>query len=455
MDTPAPPSPDNDFDLATLEARAQQLVEAAQKAGADGADAIVAASRAAGIDVREGKVEEAEGAENNAFSLRVFVGHQTASVSANQGDDPGLLAKRAVAMARVSPPDPLVALADEDLLARSVEDLDLYDATEPDHAHMEGLARACEEAALAVPGVAKSSGASFGRALGGTVLATSHGFLGSYRSSRFSLSVSVVAGEGTAMERDYDFDSMRHFTDLRHGAEIGRKAGEKAVARLNPRQVKTQTATVIFDPRMARGLVGHVAGALNGASVVRKTSFLRDRMGEVALGPQITIVDEPHLRRGAASRPFDGEGVANDDLTLVKDGRIENWLLDGRNARALDRITNGRANRAGSGTSPGSTNLTLLPGATSRADMIGSVKSGFYVTELIGQGVNMVTGDYSRGASGFWIENGKLTFAVSEVTIAGKLQDMFARMVPADDLEKRFGTNAPTIAIEGMTIAGR
>lgn len=449
------PVPEDGFSLAPLEERALQLVEAAKSAGADGADAIVAASRAAGIDVREGKVEEAEGAENNAFSLRVFVGHRTASVSANQGDDPRLLAERAVAMAKVSPPDPLVALADQGLLAKDFPDLDLYDPTEPNHAHMQELARSCEEAALAVPGVAKSSGASFGRALGGTVLATSHGFLGSYRSSRFSLSVSVVGGEGKNMERDYDFDSMRFFADLRDGADIGRKAGEQAVARLNPKQVETQTATIIFDPRMARGLVGHVAGALNGASVVRKTSFLRDRLGEVALSPQITILDEPHLLRGSASRPFDGEGVTNSDVTLVENGRIANWLLDGRNARALNMTTNGRANRAGSGTSPGSTNLTLLPGKTSRADMIGAVKSGFYVTELIGQGVNMVTGDYSRGASGFWIENGELTYAVSEVTIAGKLQDMFARMVPADDLEKRFGTNAPTIAIEGMTIAGK
>ena len=450
-----PKTSEETFDLSPLQDRAAALVEAAKVAGADAADAVVAASRSTGVEVRDGAVEETEGAENNAFSLRVFVGQRSASVSANMTGDPAALAERAVSMARVAPEDRHSGLADSDNLAKEFPDLDLFDPTEVSFDQMRDAATACEEAALAVAGVTKSSGASFGRSLGGSVLATSHGFLGSYRASRFSLSVSAVAGEATAMERDYDFDSMHHLGDLRDGADIGAEAGRRAVERVNPKQVATQTATVIFDPRIARGLVSHLAGAVNGASVARKTSFLRDDLGNQVFSPNVTIIDEPHLVRGTSSRPFDAEGVRGESLNLVENGVLQSWLLDTGTGKELGLSTNGRANRAGSGTSPGSTNLTMLAGKRSREDMISNVKSGFYVTELIGQGVNLVTGDYSRGASGFWIENGELTYAVSEVTIAGKLRDMFARIEPASDLEKRFGINAPTIAIEGMTIAGQ
>ncbi len=257
------------------------------------------------------------------------------------------------------------------------------------------------------------------------------------------------------MERDYDYDNQHHMEDLRNGREIGQEAGERAAARVNPRQVETQNATIIFEPRMARTLVSHFAGAINSSSIVRKTSFLRDDLGNRIFQPGISIIDEPGIIRGAASRPFDAEGVTGDDLKLIDDGELTSWLLDSFHARELDLQTNGRANRSGSNTVPGSTNLTLEAGVLSRADMISSVKSGFYVTELIGQGVNLVSGDYSRGASGFWIENGELTYAVSEVTIAGNLRDMFSRLVVGDDLDKRFGTNAPTVMIEDITIAGR
>ncbi len=443
------------FDLKFLQDRAAALVEAARRAGADASDAVVAASRSTGVDVRDGHVEESEGAENNALSLRAFVGRRSASVSANMTGDLEQLAQRAVAMAKVSPEDPHAGLAQQEDLAADIPDLGLHDDTELDFATMRDFAIDCETAALAVPGVSKSSGASFGRSLGGSVLAASNGFVGSYRSSRFSLSVSAVAGEASAMERDYDFDSQRHLSDLRGAVEIGTKAGERAAARINPQQVDTQSATVVFEPRMARSLVSHFAGAINASSIVRKTSFLKDNLNQSVFASGVDIVDEPHIPRAAASRPFDAEGVSGKTLSLVQDGVLNHWLLDSSTARALGLSTNGRANRAGSGTAPGSTNLTLRAGQTTQQDMIASIKSGLYVTELIGQGVNMISGDYSRGASGYWIENGELTYAVSEITIAGNLRDMFARLQPANDLDTRHGTNAPTVMIEGMTIAGR
>lgn len=443
------------FDLTELQDRAAALVEAAKRAGADACDAVVAASRSTGVDVRDGAIEETEGAENNSFSLRAFVGDRSAAVSANMSGDPAELASRVVAMAKVSPEDKFGGLADAGQLATDIPDLDLFDDSEPDFDAMRDAALACEAAALEVEGVSKSSGAGFGRSLGGSVLATSNGFVGSYRASRFALSVSVVAESDGAMERDYDFDSQHHLSDLRMAADIGAKAGERAAKRINPQQVDTQTTTVIYDPRIARGLVGHFTSAINGAAIVRGTSLLKDKLNERVFAPGISIVDQPHVKRGIASRPFDGEGIAGEDIELVKDGVVQHWLLNSAAARELDLVSNGRASRSGSGTSPSSTNVTLQAGSRTPQEMINSLESGFYVTELIGQGVDLITGDYSRGASGFWIEGGEITFAVSEVTIAGNLIDMFAKMEPANDLETRYGTNAPTIMIEGMTLAGR
>ncbi|MEP1209966.1 MAG: metallopeptidase TldD-related protein [Rhizobiaceae bacterium] len=443
------------FDMLMLQDRAAALVEAANRAGADACDAVVAASRSTGVEVRDGELEETEGAENNAFSLRAFVGQRSASVSANMTGDPAALAERVVAMAKASPENKFAGLAGADMLATELVDLDLYDDTAPDFDAMQDMALACEAAALEIDGVSKSSGASFGRTLGGSVLATSEGFVGSYRASRFGLSVSVVAGDGTAMERDYDFDSQRHLKDLRSAQDIGAIAGQRAARRVNPRQVDTQTASVVFDPRIARGLVSHFAGAINGSAIVRGTSMLKDSMDQSVFATGVTIVDEPHVIRGMSSRPFDAEGVCGASLKLADDGVLKSWLLDSTTGRELGLASNGRAGRAGSGTSPGSTNLTMLAGNRSPKEMISNIKSGFYATELIGQGVNLITGDYSRGASGFWIEDGELTFPVSEITIAGNLKEMFAAIEPANDLDRRFGTNAPSILIEGLTIAGR
>ena len=441
-------------DAARLTDRVAALVEAAKKAGADAADAVAVRGRSTSVSVRLGKVESTNASEGDDVSLRVFVGKRVASVSATASSDPAALAERAVAMAKVSPEDPYQGLADASLLARTVRDLDLYDPTVVSADQLRESALAAEEAALAVPGVTNSGGSGASAGLGGLVLATSHGFVGHYVGSRFGRSASVIAGQGTGMERDYEYSSRPHFADLDSAEEIGRNAGERAVRRLNPRKAKTGTVDVVFDPRVARGIAGHLAGAINGASVARKTSFLRDRMGQQVASAAITVTDDPALLRGQASRPFDGEGIAGEKLLMVEKGVLNHWFLSTSAAKELGLTTNGRGARSGSSVTPSSTNLAIEAGDKSREEIIKSLKSGFYVTEVFGQGVDMITGEYSRGASGLWIENGELTYPVAEVTIASNLKDMFLRMVPASDLDRNYATASPTLLIEGMTLAG-
>ena len=444
------------IDSGSLLARAGDLMDLALKAGADAADAVVVRGRSQSVNVRLGKVEGTESSESDDFSLRVFVGKRVASVSANPGFDLKVLAERADAMAKASPEDPYASLADENDLARTWPDLELFDATTVGADELTAAALEAEEAALAVEGVSNSGGSGASSGMGGLVLVTSHGFEGAYSASRFGRSVSVIAGEGTRMERDYDFDSRLYFADLRDAAEIGREAAERTVRRINPRQVPTaKDVTVVFEPRMARGLVGHIAGAINGAAVARKTSFLRDRMGKQVLKAGLSVTDDPLIVRGSSSRPFDGEGVRGERLVMIEDGVLQQWFLSTSTGRELGLSTNGRGVRGGTSVSPASTNLALEPGDIAPEDLIRSIGTGLYVTELIGQGVNMVTGEYSRGASGFWIENGEIAFPVSEVTIASNLKDMFLRLTPANDIDRKFGVAAPTIAIEGMTLAGK
>ena len=443
-------------DSENLLSRASELIDLARAAGADKADAVVMRSRSSSVSVRLGKVEGTEMSESDDFSLRVFVGQKVATVSANPGFDLKAVAERAVAMARVSPEDKFACLADEADLARTYPDLDLFDPTEVSAAELTDRALAAEAAALAVSGVSNSSGAGASAGMGGLVLATSHGFAGVYSASRFGFSVSVIAGEGTGMERDYDYSSELFFSELEDPAEVGRRAGERAVRRLNPRQVPTaEGLTVVFDPRVARGIAGHIAGAINGASVARKTSFLRDKMGQQVLKSGLSVTDDPLIVRGSSSRPFDGEGVTGGKLTMIVDGVLKHWFLSTSTGRELGLPTNGRGVRGGSNVTPASTNFALEPGDIAPEELIRSVGNGFYVTEVIGHGVNMLTGEYSRGASGFWIENGELTHAVSEVTIASNLKDMFMRIVPASDIDRSYGTASPTIAVENMTLAGR
>ncbi|MCC6890629.1 MAG: TldD/PmbA family protein [Hyphomicrobiales bacterium] len=445
------------LDQTALSELAERLVMAARRAGADAADVVAVRSMSLTAGVRDGEVEQSERAESDDVGLRVFVGRRSAVVSTNDiAGDVMPLAERAVAMARVAPEDRFAGLADTAHLAQSVPELDLLDAEMPPVAVLEDRALRAEAAALAVKGVSKSEGATASASIGGMVLATSHGFRGAYLVSRFGVSMSAIAGEGTAMETDYDYSSALHAADLETPEKVGRTAGERAAARLNPRKVETTRVPVIYDRRVASSLIGHLASAVNGSAVARKTSFLKDKHGERLFRPAIRVIDDPLRRRGLRSRPFDGEGVAGRRLALIDDGVLTSWLLDSATARELGLVTTGHAQRGvSSPPAPGATNLYLEAGPTSPEALIADIAQGFYVTGLIGMGVNPVTGDYSRGASGFWIENGQRTYPVSEVTIAGNLIALFANLTPASDLEFRQGIDAPSVRVEGLTVAGR
>ena len=446
------------LDQSALTDLAERLVQAARKAGADAADAVAVRSMSQAVEIRDGAVEESERAESDDVGLRVLVGRRQAVVSTNDVSNAAVatLAERAVAMARVAPEDPYAGLADRQMLASEIAELDLVDPNLPKVAQLEDLAQRAESAGMAVTGVSKSGGASASAGIGGMVLVTSDGFHGAYLGSRHGVSMTAIAGEGTAMERDYDFSSALHGDDLDAPEQVGRKAGERAVERLKPRKVATKRVPVVFDPRVAGSLLGHLTAAINGNAIARKTSFLRERLGQQIFARGIDIIDDPLRVRGLRSRPFDGEGVAGQRRKLVDDGVLTTWLLDCATARELGMATTGHAHRGVSSTpSPGATNVHLAPGTLSPAAMVGEIDGGFYVTDLIGMGANIITGDYSRGAAGFWIENGQRSYPVSEVTIAGQLAEIFRTLTPANDLEFRYGTNAPTVRVEGLTVAGQ
>jgi PmbA protein len=445
------------LDQSDLTNLAERLVSAARRAGADQADALAVRSVSLSVEVRDDAVEESQRSEGDDLGLRVIVGHKQAVVSTNdlKGDGFDALAERAVAMARAAPDDRFAGLADRTQLAQQLPSLDLIDPDMPDVALLETRAREAEAAGLAVAGVTKSGGASASAGIGGLVLVTSHGFHGATIASRHGIAMTAIAGDGTGMERDYDFSSTLHASDLEAARIIGRRAGERAVKRLNPRKVATRRVPVVFDSRISGSLVGHLASAANGSSVARQTSFLREKLGEKIFASGIEIIDDPLRLRGLRSRPFDAEGIAGHARKLVEDGVLKTWILDCATARELDMETTGHAQRGVSSTpSPGASNLHMTAGSRSPEELIADIEDGFFVTDMIGMGVNLVTGDYSRGASGFWIENGERTYAVSEVTIAGHLSEMFASLVPAKDLVFRYGTNAPTLRVEGMTVAG-
>jgi PmbA protein len=434
-----------------------RLIRAARTAGADAADALLVEGVSAGVSCRLSKVEDVERAEATNLGLRVFIGQRVAFVSSSDISERGLaeLPERAVAMARLAPEDKFALLAPRELLAKTVPELDLEDAHEPSAAALVDSARAIEAAAMAVKGITNSEGGSASFSRSAIALVTSEGFSGRYAATSHSIGVSVLAGEGTLMERDDDYSSARHLADLEGAESVGTRAGERAVMRLNPRKAKSQAVPVVFDPRVSSGLVGHFAGAISGSSIARGVSFLKDRMGEQVFAHGVSIIDDPHRMRGLRSKPFDGEGVRNRRWALIEDGVLKTWLLDCASAKQLGLTTTGHAARGiGGPPMPSTTNLYMAPGKLTRDTLIEDIREGFYVTEMMGQGVNGVTGDYSRGATGFWIENGRIAYPVSEVTIAGNLKDMFRNLTPANDLVFRYGANAPTVRVEGMTLAG-
>jgi len=438
--------------------RARDLVERARRAGVDAADAVYSASASEGIQVRLGKLEDVERSESEHIALRVFVGRRSASIGSSDLSPQALdeLAARAVDMARAAPKDPYAGLAAAELLTHGPwTDLDLVDRDEPSPEQLRAVALEAEDAARAMPGVTNSDGASAASGGGVFALATSHGFTGAYASTTQTISASVVAGEGSAKQRDSAWRSARHAADLPPPSEIGQLAGERAAARVGAGRVKGGALPIVFDPRVSSSLVSHLLGAISGSAVARRSSFLLDKLGQPLFKPGVAIVDEPHRPRGLRSRAFDGEGLPTAASHLVEDGRVTGWLCDTASARQLGLQPTGHAVRHGGG-APGVTvgNVHLTAGPLSPAELMADIADGIYVTELIGQGVNGVTGDYSRGATGFRIVDGALAGPVAEFTIAGNLIDMFAQLTPASDLEWYRAINVPTLRVDGMTVAG-
>jgi PmbA protein len=433
------------------------LIAKAKRLGADAADAVLFEGASISHSRRLGKTEKLERSEGYDLGLRVFFGKRQATVSSNDRSPAALdeLAERAIAMARVVPEDPYCGIAAPEELARDIPKLDMVDPAEPTTEMLIERAAAAEDAARSVPGITNSEGASAGWGRSKMVLAASNGFTGSYDASGQGVSVAVVAGTGTEMEQDYDDTQAVYGADLEDAAAVGKRAGERAVKRLKPRKVASQKVPVVFDPRVARGLLGHLIGAISGPAIARGTSFLKDKLGQPIFAKGITVREDPHRPRGLRSKPFDGEGIANRRRAIVEDGVLTTWLLDLASARQLGLKTTGHAARGtGSPPGPSPTNLWLEPGPLGPPALMAEIAQGFYVTELMGMGVNGITGDYSRGAAGYWIEKGAIAYPVSEVTIAGNLKDMFLHLAAASDLEFRTGFDAPTVRIEGMTVAG-
>lgn len=446
------------FSTVDAQSRVADLVAAAKRAGADAADAVYFRNASTEVQVRLGALEDVGRSDGEDIGLRVFVGKRSASVSSSDLSKDALsaLVERAAAMAREAPEDEFAGLAPEEMLLKGdAVAIDGNDGNDPTPAALKERAQAAEEVARSIAGVTNSegAGASAGRTM--MALATSTGFARAFETSGYGCSASVIAGEGAGMQRDYGYHSARHLSDLEGPEIIGRRAGERAVQRLNPGKLPSGPMPVVYDPRVGSSLIGHLAGAITGSSIARKTSFLLGKRGTQIFASGITIRDDPHRLRGLRSRAYDGEGLPTAAMDLVSDGILQTWLIDSAAGRQLGEAPTGHAVRGGSGApGAGTSNLFLQPGDVTVASLIADIKLGVFVTELIGQGVNMITGDYSRGASGFAIRDGQLAEPVAEITIAGNLTDMFLALTPADDLVFRQSTDVPTIRIDGMMIAG-
>lgn len=434
------------------------VLDYALRAGAQEADVLVVERESLSLSWRLGELQAVERKESWDLGLRVIVDGRQGCAATSRDDRSSLeaLVDELVASTRRLPLDPFAGLAAPSELAREVADLDLLDPAEPDLAQLTAIAGEAEAAARAHPAIENSDGASAGWSRSTFRLAASNGFSGTYRRSSHWLGVTVLAGQGTAMERDSEWRQATHRADLPEAASIGRTAAERTVGRLGPRKVDSASVPVVFEPRVASSLLRHLAGLISGDAVAKGSTFLKDAVGEPLFGPDIVISDDPSRRRGAASRPFDAEGLPGAPRRLVDAGVLTGFLLDCSTGRRLGKRSSGHASRAPGGPpSPAATNLALQPGSRPPAQLMGDIKDGFYVTDLMGMGLNPITGDYSRGAAGFWIRDGELAYPVSEVTIAGNLRPMFGSLTVADDLELRGSCDAPTVRVEGMTVAGR
>ncbi|MET0546646.1 MAG: TldD/PmbA family protein [Caulobacterales bacterium] len=436
----------------------EAALDAAKSFGAEAADAVASRSISLAVEVRLGKLETVERSESASLGLRVLVGRQQAAAATSDLRPQSVrdLAERVTAMAKAAPEDPYCGLAPNELLGKSTADLDLFDPSEPSAEDLEQRAIATENAAMAVAGVTNSSGAEASWGEGDGAFAASNGFRGAWRASSHSLGVSVIAAADGAMERDYEGRGARWREDLPSPESIGKKAGERAAAKLGSRKLDSQKINVIFDRRVSGGLIGSMLGAISGSAVARGVSFLKDKLGQQVFASGIDIVDDPFRRRGFGARQFDGEGVMGQTRKLIDDGVLTTWLLNCAAARQLGLQTTGHASR-GVGSPPGidSNNVHLKPGDQSPEQMMQTVKKGLYITESFGPSLNSNTGDYSAGVAGFWFEDGAIAFPVSEITVAGNMLDIYRRLVPGSDLEFRGGVNAPSILVEDLTLAGR
>ena len=445
----------NDKDIMNL------LIDTAIANGATSADCVLSRSRGVSITRRLGKDENIQRYEDFDTGLRVFVGNKISSVSTNENSEEALreVAKRAVEMAKIAPEDEYSFIASKELLQNfPIQEgifIDSYDSVEPSVDLIRDRASEVEDIALSVKGITNSDGADSSWGEGETLLMTSNGFFGSSKKSNHSVSVVVIAEKNGKMERDYDYSSKVYGEDLKDGEKIGREAAKKTLARIGAKKPVTGQYPVIFDPRVSRSIASHFASAINGSSIARKTSFLKDSLNDKIANESITLIDDPFLKRGLGSRLFDAEGLGTSKHVLIENGVLKNWLLDLSSARQLNILPTANAKRGISGPPvPGTTNLILLPGEASPESIISSISNGFYVTDMIGSSVSIGTGDYSRGASGYWIKIDELSTPITEATIAGNLKDMFKTLKPANDLDFSHSINCPTILIEGMTIAG-
>ena len=434
-----------------------QLLDAAQTAGADGADAMLARGQSNSISLRLGKVEASERSEDFDIGLRVFIGQRTASISTSQLDPENIknLAERAVAMAKLAPEDPYVRLATDAEIVKSIPDLDMFDETMPDSERLRERAARAEDAALSHKGIKTSDGADAGHSIVDVLIGTSNGFLAGYKRSSHGVSTVVIAELAGHMERDYDYSAAVYESDLQPAEEVGNNAASRTLARLGAQKPKTGKFPVIYDRRVAASLVGTMAGAINGASISRGTSFLKDSLGKQVTSKGLCFVDDPLRSRGLGSRLFDGEGLAVQRRVMVDDGVLTGWFLDLASAAKLEMTPTGNARRGlGSAPSPGASNFYIENSTISRDALIAEIDEGFLITEMIGSSVDMITGDYSRGAGGFWISKGQITHPITEATIAGNLAEMFMQMTAANDIDLRDSVASPSLRLDSMTVAG-
>ena len=442
---------------ASLSSLMDMLLDRARKAGADAADGIVSGDYDEEVCVRLGKVESVERSEETEIGLRVFVGRRNAMISTNRTDEDSIgdLVERAVAMAKIAPEDPYAGLAEPEQLIKTIPELDIYDPTEVSSDQLRDDAMAAEDAARTVKGITNSEGASASSGAMDLMLATTNGFSGRFQRSSHDISVAVIAGKGDAMESDYDYTSAVYREDLKSPGEIGESAARRTLEKLGAKPPPTGTFPVIYDRRVSSSIAGYISAAINGSAIARGTSFLKDSMGSQITSAAVTLVDDPLRPRGFGSAPFDAEGLENRRRVMVEDGVLKGWFLDLASARQLDLEPTGNAGRgAGSPPSPGRSNWMMSGGDVDRDGLIASVEEGLLVTEMIGSSVSLITGDYSRGAAGFWIRGGEPDYPVTEATIAGNLKDMLMSITPANDLDMSRSTITPSLRIDGMTVAG-